>query len=638
MPAGKAPPQAAFVEDFDEDAHDIVPDSRQSANTTANTAVKLSSRLDLRFPAEPLIDGASDSGYSSRTAATVNSTQSGPSGGKSPPVPLKLDMPKQRTGLARKSSGRKERKDKERVRPEHAEKMPMGAYPGSAHHHAHVQRSPSKSRRRDSAHIRHYPPEAYYEGSAYYHQPSTPVERPPMDYPPYHFTRPPMPDYPRRRHRHLVILMLLRNTTVHLAGPAARARTARHYYEHGPPSAAVAYAPQQYASSPYGGSFHGGSEYGPPSDYPRERSRSRTREPSQQPQTRARRSSSIYGPPPMEQTVFPDWVDEAESLDHWPSQEVPREVPREYRREREAPREYHREVHHEATRGRAPKPPRDEDYYRMPPPPPPAPQKHKAQVHQIKRPEPRKAQTTQAVPRQRRQSRTAMDMSDMAAALPDYGRRVSREARMPERSHSLRDSKRSNSYHDSARGAQIAVENSRRRRTQQYYYDDGGSTDTGGLEDREREVEHYQAQQSGRMSTLPASAEALLTKSATVAGSDNGSAKSRSNSSRGSGSGESKNMNLTVNGLTIGFTEESVAGKNISIRAGDTGRVQLSIAGERRPKQYLTGGSSYSDNTGRASRRELEEAPRRPRDDRRSERASRRSSQSSYGGPRRYAM
>ena len=54
----------------------------------------------------------------------------------------------------------------------------------------------------------------------------------------------------------------------------------------------------------------------------------------------------------------------------------------------------------------------------------------------------------------------------------------------------------------------------------------------------------------------------------------------------GTGNGESKNTSVTVNGVTIGFTEESVDGKNISIRAVDTGRVQLSIAGDRRPKQY----------------------------------------------------
>lgn len=589
-------------------------------------------------------------------------------------------MPKQRTELARKNSSRRERKDKERerARPEHVEKQ-MGTHP---HQHAHVQRSSSKSRRRDSAHIRHYPPELYYEGSAPYHQqPSTPVERPPMDYPPYHFARPPVPDYPpsspqtarypwaveeyhrpasrptRPNSSRSGMYHPERPMSMHggMMGPPPTPMYHHQpsYYEHGPPPATSAYV-SQYASSPYGGSYYGSSEYAPTADYPRERSHSRTRERSQQP--RARRSSSIYGQPPMDHSVFPEWMDEPEQFDQWMPEEPPREMPREYRREREMPREYHRErevpreyhrdVHHEAPRGRAPKPARDEDYYKMPPPPPPAP-KRKAQVHQAKQPERpellRKVHTTQAIPQQRRQSRTSMDMSEMAAALPEYTRRVSRETRMPERSHSLRETKRSNSYHDSARGAQIAVESSRRRRPTEYYYDvdDVGSTGTaGGLEDREREVERYQARQSGRTNTMPASAEALLTKSAVGAGSDNGSQKSRSNSSRGSGSGngESKNMNLMVNGLTIGFTEDSVAGKNISIRAGDTGRVQLSIAGDRRPKQYLMSGSSYSDQTGRSGRRELEEVPRRARDDRRSERASHRSSQSSYGGNRRYAM
>jgi shikimate 5-dehydrogenase len=100
--------------------------------------------------------------------------------------------------------------------------------------------------------------------------------------------------------------------------------------------------------------------------------------------------------------------------------------------------------------------------------------------------------------------------------LPERGRRVSREARTPERSHSLDNNKGSTSSQDSTRAC---------------------------------------------------------------AGSDNG---------------ESKNMNLMVNGVPVGFTEESVSGKHITIRAGDTGRVQLYIDGNRRPKQYLMRGSSYS--------------------------------------------
>lgn len=635
--AGKAP-QPAFVEDFDDVAHDIVPDSRQVANTAAKV-----SRLDFRSP-EPLIDGASDSGYSSRTAATVNSTQSRPSGGKSPPVPLKLDMPK-RTDLARHPSTRKDRKDKERVRPVRDEKMQVGAYPS---HLTHVPRSPSKPRRRDSVQVRHYHPEAYYNEG--YYPPSTPVETPPprameFAHAPAYYYRPPVPDYPPTspQHSRYPPGAIEEYHASRSSGRPVRSNTYRSAYHsdrpqswamgtspmyhqsgymydhHGPPPASSAYANAPYSSSPYGG---GGSYYAP-TDYPagpeygRDRSRSRNREPS-----RSRRAS-VYAAPPDE--VFPEWMEDGEPLERFYSREPPRE-----------------------SRGRAKKPSLeyDEDRHKMPPPPPPPP-KHKSvpQIHQARRPEPRKAQTTQSIPSHRRASRT-MDMSDMEAALPDeYShRRTSREARLPERSNSLRDSKRSNSYHENARGAKVAVENSLRRRAQQYYFEDRASS-SGGLEDREREVERYQATQAGRSTApVPLSSEALISKSANGAGSDNGSQKSRSNSSRGSGSGskaEDKNMTLIMNGMTIGFAEESLMGKSISIRTGDAGAMHLNIAdgtpaaaAAKRPKNYITGGSSYSDYTGGSSRRELEDVPRRNRDDRRSERASRRSSRSSYGQTR----
>lgn len=230
-------------------------------------------------------------------------------------------------------------------------------------------------------------------------------------------------------------------------------------------------------------------------------------------------------------------------------------------------------------------------------------------------------------------------MSEMVAALPDYGhRRLEREARLPERSHSLRDSRRSTSYYDHARGAQVAVENSRRRRTQQYYHEDRGST--GDLEDREREIERYQARRSGRPAAMPASTEAILPQLNTGAGSDHGSQKSRSNSSRGSGSkdGENKNMTFTVNGMTFGFTEEAVAGKSINIRTGETGGLHLNIGGGRKPQQYITGGSSYSSHTAGSGHREFEDLPRRPRQDSRSDRSSRRTSRSSYGHNRYQAV
>ncbi|KAJ5083919.1 hypothetical protein NUU61_008498 [Penicillium alfredii] len=626
--ASKAP-QAAFVEDFDEDAHASLPETRQVAN--ANTAAKLS-RLDLRFP-EPLIDGASDSGYSSRTAATVNSTQSGPSGGKSPPVPLKLDTTLKRSDLPRKSSTRKDRKEKDRAPRSAQEEKMVGAYPGSAHY-PHVPRSPSKSRRRDSSHARHYHDSGYEYASGLYY-PSTAVEPRVMEYSRYIPQRPPVPDYlpssPRTPRYSPAVVQDInvsrssdrpgRSNSYHTyhsnarpmsfhgmlpgMGPAMYSQPSMHPYEqHGPPPASSAYAnPPSYSSSPYGASsYYAGSEFAPPLEYPRERSPSRTREPSRP------RRSSMYGPPAVDSGVLSPWFDDDEPLERWSSREA---------------------------RGRGsvkPSQERDEDFYLMPPPPPPPPKRRAPpQIIQQKRPDPpRKSQTSSAVPSQRRPSRT-LEMPELAAVLPDYGnRRMSRET-APERSHSLRESPRSTSYHDSRRAARVAVESSGRRRAPK-------PESNVGLADREREVEKYQAARSGRGSAAtPLTAEALLpTKAANRTGSESGSQKSRSNSSRGSGTGskaeEDKNMTLMMNGMTIGFTQESVAGKSINIRTGDTGAVRFSIEGSRQPKNYLTG-PNYSEYTGSSGRRELEDG-RGSRDDRKSDRASRRSSRSTYSSGR----
>ncbi|KAJ5943667.1 hypothetical protein N7516_003835 [Penicillium verrucosum] len=650
-------PRPACVEDYDEEQNASLPDTRLSANIAANTAAKISSRLE-RFQ-EPLIDAASDSGYSSRTAATVNSTQSGPSGGKSPPIPHKLDAPK-RHDLARKSSTR-ERKDKERTRPSREEKM-VGAYPGAAHH-AHVPRSSSKSRR-ESSHARQYH-DSYYDYGTQYHQ-STPVDHRQSEYS-YYQPRPPVPEYSSSPHNARYPGGVIEN--IHVSHPGRPSRSSsyhtyhpngrpmsfhgmphgmssgmpsqmypQHGYDHGPPPASSAYM-HQYSSSPYGQNSYyapSASDY-PPSEYPRERSRSR--EPSR------RRSSSIYtapNPPPMDSGSYAPWYDDEPPMEHYSSREI-REV-------RERPPRHQEQ---------------DEDYYRMPPPV--AKPKPRPQIHQAKRPErpePSRKMHPSAgiVPSQRRPSRALdrgdrgmdrggrdmdrdldrMDMPELSSALPVIQdrshRRMSRDAPLPERTHSLRDHRRSTSYQDDRRTAQVAVASSRRRKPTEYYYEEPSSAG-GDLEDREREAENYQAARSGRTSTaaLPLSTEALLPAKASHRngnGSESGSQNSRS--SRGSATPsrkeEDKNMTLTLNGFQIGFTSEAVAGKSINIRAGDTGAVRLNIGGPRPPKQHVNGTSS--DYAGGSSRRELEDVVRRPRDGGRSERSSRRDSQSAYGATR----
>lgn len=640
-------PRPACVEDYDEDNHAILPDTRQTANIVANSA-RLSSRPRSERFQEP-IDGASDSGYSSRTAATGNSTTSVP-GGRSPPAPHKLDTPK-RSDLTRKSSTR-ERRDN-RSRPLHEEKM-VGAYPGAAHH-AHVARSSSKPRRRESSHARQYH-DGHYDYGIQYHQ-STPADH----Y--YVQSRPPVPEYSSSPHTARYPGGAIENIHVSHPGRPGRSNSyhtyhsngrpmsfhggphgmssgmtspmyppSMHGYEHGPPPSSSAY--MQYSSSPYGpSSFYAPSaaDY-PPSDYPRERSLSR--EPSR------RRSSSIYGappPPPMDPGAFEPWMED-EPLDRYSS----------------------RETHERSSRHQD----YDEDFYRMPPPGSKPKPRVSPQIHQAKRPEaPRKMHTSaglishrhpsrameRSMDRDRRTDRDMepLDMGDLGAALPvvqDRGhRRISRDARLPERVPSLRDPRRSTSYQDDRRSAHVAVASSRRRKPTEYYYEP--SSLSGDLEERERDAESYQEVRRASavpvpVSQVPLSQEALLSnKVAHRPGSDSGSQNSQSNSSGASATAsrkeDDKNMLLTLNGFQIGFTSEAVAGKSINIRAGDTGAVRLNIGGPRPSKPPGSSASAASEYAGGSGRRELEDV-RRPRDDRREryERSSRRHSQSVYGGPR----
>lgn len=158
------------------------------------------------------------------------------------------------------------------------------------------------------------------------------------------------------------------------------------------------------------------------------------------------------------------------------------------------------------------------------------------------------------------------------------------------------------------------------------------------MDEKQREAEKYQAARSGK--GLPLVTDALVNASKESHALDSDSSSEKSNSSRGSdaptqsGSGvvskadDENSIVMTMNGVTMSFTQESVGGKKISVRTGDTGAVELNIEGKR-PKKYLTSRSDHSAS-GNNARKELEDL-RRPRDDRRSDRASRRSSRSTYG-------
>ncbi|KAI4187328.1 MAG: hypothetical protein L6R41_002870 [Letrouitia leprolyta] len=80
-------PHAAYIEDYNEDAHTTVPESRQTANVAAKRSKPEISAVKLT---ESGRDEASDSGYSSHTAATLGSRDSS-SGSKVGSATLTLD-------------------------------------------------------------------------------------------------------------------------------------------------------------------------------------------------------------------------------------------------------------------------------------------------------------------------------------------------------------------------------------------------------------------------------------------------------------------------------------------------------------------------------------------------------------------
>ena len=409
-------------------------------------------------------------------------------------------------------------------------------------------------------------------------------------------------------------------------------------FEHGPPLSASAYAnspsfgPANYGPQP---PYYSLADYGPPpAEHGRERSMSTTRE-----YPRDRRSS-VYGPPMVDYDPPTPTYDDGEPLDRLAS------------RDTRAPMSPQSPVYEP-----------DEDFYRMPPPPI---KKTSPQIIQKRPDPPRKSVTTTAVPHGRRGS--TFDMTDMDAALPgDYTPprtpryRRSRENLIPERSRSLRSTR---NYRDSsARPSRMAVEGARRRREVVYDYDsefddieaDEAASD---LVDKQREAEEYQASKSKghKAVPVPLTEDALYKTKASRAESDSGSQKSRSNSSRasdarthsGSNAGtnnvntikedEDKNLVMTMNGVTMSFTQESMNSKKINLRTNNTGALELSVEGKR-PKKYLTSGGS--DYTGAVARREIEppapvprqirDRPDRPRSERHH---SRRSSRSTYGSGR----
>ncbi|KAL4777315.1 hypothetical protein BDW60DRAFT_980 [Aspergillus nidulans var. acristatus] len=634
-------PLAASVEEYDEDAHVSRPETRQFANVTAKR-----SKSDLKKSARvPFVEAASDSGYSSRTVATVNSTQSAPSGSRHPPAPLKVDTSHKRTDLERVRSRTKERPRDRSAHPSREDKMHAGPY-SAGYPPVHLPRSPSVSHRHERTYTRHYPSNNWDREQSVYH-PSAHAEPRQREYQ-YYSSQASSYDYPppspqTSRYPPAAVVHISSSTRPH--GRTARSNSYHANnrppsfngmmpsmngimysgspvgrYDQGPPLSSSAYAnspayspaPPVYQQSPY---YPYPDATSPPERLDRSMSRPREHHQSR---------PSIFEPPAIDYDTSEEEEEEEEEdvegeLMEPPPPPPPPGPPRQARP---------RHPSHSLDRG-------EDDYYRSMPRPP---LKQRAPPPQIIQKRPglhHKSATAPSIVSERRGSRS-LDFTELQDVLSEYEyhRGSGGGTIIPERNRSLR---RPSVYHDSSRSAaRVAVEHSTRRRRPKVY--DYGPADE--IEEKVGGAEQYQASQSSKAAAPSMSlSDALLkAKANSQAASDSGSQKSRSASSRGSGSDartrsgsgaltttraeDDDNIVMTLNGVTMNFTQESLGGKRISVRSGQTGAVELNIEGKR-PRKYLTGGSEYTTASG-GSRK----------GDRKSDRASRRSSRSTYAPPR----
>ncbi|KAL1972763.1 hypothetical protein VTN31DRAFT_7177 [Thermomyces dupontii] len=640
-------PSAAYLEDYDEDAGQALPDTRRVANISAKR-----SRSDLKS-AELGFDFASDSGYSSRTAATGHSGQSVQSSRESRLTAHNLSsLHTSQTAVVanpEQSRSRESRKDKGKQREERRALERMRSESTRQAHAERPSRSPSKSRRRESGPIQH-PPDCWHCVNVNgYYQTGGRSEAHPADYLGYYYAHssavqeypvssPTTPQYPYQYEPSMQVAQRSqrrpsRSTAYHsdprrplsyhggMPPESIYAHMPVNPYEHGPPPSASAYSNMSSYGPPHV-SYHQQYYADPGSPvqaiYERTRSHGKTRT------SERTRRPSVYGPPVVEQRPATPTYD-----DEYSEQHTPRD-----RRARRASRSY-ADV--------------EEDYYRMPPPStvPPTKQKEKARTPaQIIQKRPDSTQitaVTNSMPpplTRRRMSQSQeppqwTDFSELKRALPD--REIRKIAVEPERSHNGKGRRRTTSYHEVDPPRRISIETPGRRR--RVYYEDASPKDIQAeIEEKSRSAEEYQASRTGRPMTLTTEDLLNVKMAQQRPESDSGSVKSRTNSSPGSdvrtrdGSGvgskydDEGSFTMTMNGMTMSFTQESVSGKRIHLRTGEQGSLELNIQG-RRPRKYIMP-AAHSDYTSTSSRKDTEE--RRTREERRSDRASRRSTPSTF--------
>lgn len=600
-------PHAAFCEDLDEDANTILPETRKVANVAAKR-----SRPDLpnALSKSASADGASDSGYSSHTAATLGSGDSAPKESR------------QRTALRVDTSARE--RDS---RPPISERTRDGSDGHESKSRPPLSRSSSKSRRSDKG--RHYPgtcAECDYLG---YH-PATPVDATrAYDFPPI----PPSPQsarypppammFPQEIHNTPAQPRISRSQSYRQAGrpvsihggtfeqiyiPIPAPPRAPHMYDYGPPLSASAwshhappsYPPPGYAipPSPYAqtpvASAPQRLDPPPPSPYDQARPAPRSR-PSE---TKTIRRSSMYGTPVVQQP---------EPAHNGPPLEL-----------RTAQKGRRQTVQGEPTYDR------DEDYYRMPPPPPPQ------TIPVRSRPAPRKSSTTNSTPTVRRP--VEVDYSDTRAEVAGHTslRRGSKDSYTDQRPSLNRadGTRKTVSYSNGSGSAKVAAESRAQRRTTL-----DGHERSRDLEQNLREIEAYQNAKGPQ--TIPLTADALKNARRNHKSSDSASFTSSSKGSdvkTKSGSGvasrpENDGITMNIQGVKLDLSSDSMGDKRINIRQKGERGLELHIDGKK-SRRYLV---TREEPPSFFPRREIESG-RRSRDEHGSDRASRRSSRSGYSG------
>ncbi|KAI9879792.1 MAG: hypothetical protein M1830_007234 [Pleopsidium flavum] len=616
-------PRAAFCEDYNEDDHTTLPETRKVANVAAKRSKPELVRLKA---AEVRHDGASDSGYSSHTPATLGSGDLS-QGAKTIPVPLKLDT-------AAISS---------KTRPHLVEKRSQSAHRSSDK--ASLQRSGSKTQRKEN--VRHEQcqcQDCVARGRAA----TMPLDTPwPLDYYPFNQQRPRYDGPPSPRSaRHPPPVYMHEVPVVHKVQPRPRALTAQSSRPARPVSFHAGAMPDMMYISPMymdrgpppSTSAYAHSPAYPPSSYP-------------PPGTTFMPPTAPAAPPPLRQENYPPpspiYAQSRPQPRQWTSEMHPSRRSSVYGRpvvEYEEPvysappmerrSSSHRSHREKPSTSVAEDYFRDEDYYLMPPPPP-------RQTIPIHRPPLRHAVTHAS------HSRDA----SVEARVSDRSRKEEPEQSSRSRRPSLTtrpsSTKKSTSYANASGNTKISVESARQRRASYY-----GHERRQDLEAKQRDIEAYQDAKGSRSIPLTADALKAARKGTKAVGSDSGS-QSRASSSRegsevktrssgGGGSGvatksEAESFTMRFNagaGVKVDFAGDSVEGRTISLRpSGEDGAMELSIGG-RGSKKYIGSEGKQVEYARSGLRREIKEVEelRRTREDMKSAKSSRRSSRSGYSG------